>query len=77
MAVDDVSLSIRRGETIGLVGESGSGKSTFGRLILQLSEPTAGEILFEGASVCGRGARRDARAAPADPGRSSRTRTRR
>ncbi len=53
VAVDDVSLTIRRGETTGLVGESGSGKSTFGRLLLQLYEPTAGDILFEGRSVLG------------------------
>jgi peptide/nickel transport system ATP-binding protein len=55
VAVDDVSLTIQRGETMGLVGESGSGKSTFGRLILQLHEPTAGDILFEGQSVLHRG----------------------
>ena len=53
VAVEDVSLSIRRGETVGLVGESGSGKSTFGRLLLQLYRPTSGDILFEGASVLG------------------------
>lgn len=57
VAVDDVSLSVDRGRTLGLVGESGSGKSTLGRLILQLHEPTSGEILYRGRSVLGRGAR--------------------
>ena len=57
VAVEDVSLSIERGETLGLVGESGSGKSTFGRLLLQLEDPTSGDILFEGESVLGRGER--------------------
>jgi ABC-type microcin C transport system duplicated ATPase subunit YejF len=46
--VREVNLSIARGETLGLVGESGSGKSTVARMLLQLIEPTAGEVLFEG-----------------------------
>ena len=50
-AVDDVSLFIRRGETLGLVGESGCGKTTLGRCILQLYRPTEGEVLFEGQDL--------------------------
>src|ERR671927_1811788 len=46
-AVDDISFSVRRGETLGLVGESGCGKSTTGRAILQLYKPTAGEVFFD------------------------------
>jgi oligopeptide transport system ATP-binding protein len=50
-AIDGVSFSIRKGETLGLVGESGCGKTTTGRCILQLERPTSGSIVFEGVDM--------------------------
>ncbi|WP_300264999.1 ABC transporter ATP-binding protein [Microbacterium sp.] len=52
-ALDDVSLDVRRGETLGLVGESGSGKSTLARAILLMRRPTAGTIEFDGGDITG------------------------
>lgn len=53
-AVDDVSFSIKEGETLGLVGESGCGKTTVGRSILHLYEPTSGEVYYEGKLIKGK-----------------------
>ena len=50
-AVDDITLDIYKGETLGLVGESGSGKTTAGRTILRLYEPTAGQIIYNGKDI--------------------------
>lgn len=53
-AVDDVSFTIGKGETLGIVGESGCGKTTLGRTVLRLTEPTDGDILYDGESILGK-----------------------
>jgi ABC-type microcin C transport system duplicated ATPase subunit YejF len=55
--VDNVSFSIRRGETLGLVGESGSGKTTVARLLLRLTEPTSGEVRYADENLLGMSSR--------------------
>ena len=50
-AVNEVSLAVRRGETLALVGESGSGKSTLGHVLLNLLKPTAGDVIYEGRNL--------------------------
>jgi oligopeptide transport system ATP-binding protein len=57
-AVDGISFTVNRGETVGLVGESGSGKSTACRAVLQLIKPTSGSVRFEGREIAGLGRRR-------------------
>lgn len=54
-ALDDISLKIGNGETLGMVGESGCGKTTFGRTVLRLTEPSSGTINFDGRDVCAAG----------------------
>jgi oligopeptide/dipeptide ABC transporter ATP-binding protein len=54
-ALNDVSLRVERGRTLGLVGESGSGKTTLTRMLLALEHPTSGDIVFEGAGLAGLG----------------------
>ena len=64
-AVDGVTLTIKRGETLGLVGESGCGKSTVGRAMLRLYRPTSGRITFDGRDITNAFGLGDAASAPA------------
>ena len=76
-AVSDVSFSIGKRETLGLVGESGSGKSTVGRCVLQLIEPSAGSVKYQGTELVGHVARGSCGRCAARCRWSSRIRTRR
>lgn len=60
-AVEDMNITIKKGETLGLVGESGCGKSTAGRAIIRLHEPTSGEIWFKGENIMNRKTRKEIR----------------
>ena len=60
-ALDHVTLSVRRGETLAVVGETGSGKSTLGRMIVRLEEPSSGEATYAGRSIFGLGGAESAR----------------
>ena len=52
-AVDDVTMNIEKGKTIGIVGESGCGKSTLGKTLIRMEDATAGEIWFDGQEITG------------------------